>query len=903
MSSYHFNIDKALAAWRRSLKHNRAFTPDDLDELEQHLRDQIAGLVALGLNEEAAFRRAIGEMGDYSTAEAEYRKVYWGKRRRRGELRNEFTWRFSMFTNYLKIAFRTLRKQAGYTLLNVTGLAVGIACCLLIGLYVRHEWSFDHFHEKADRLYRLTYENRIGADLPPATPDEYRAWGSAAIAPLLETDFSEVEHAVRLSGRHQILLSQGEHAFQEEDYFFADSAFFEVFSFPLLEGNPATALAQPNSIILTETAAQRYFGNQEAFGQTLRLENEITLTVTGVMADVPANSHLEFDILLSMSTFENDARANDQAYKFDNWGYIDFFTYVLLRDGTSAEAFQAQLPAFVQRYNGDALQDPPQSYTLALEPITEAYLSPVGSFQPGSKGDEASLYLFVVIAAFILLIACINFMNLSTAHATSRAKEVGVRKTVGARRTGLIGQFLAEAILLATVATGVAVVLAHVTLPLFRMLADKEISSELLTSVPVAGVLLIGTLLVGVLAGSYPALVISAFRPSQVLKGNFATSSRGIALRKGLVVFQFAAAIVLIVGTLVVRQQLHYLQERPLGFDDAQQLVLDFGGDSAVLSNMESIKEELATLPGVQHVAATRSIPGDYYPHATTRVEAPDGAMREVVPGLYEVDTDFLPQIGLEAAAGRLFSSTFATDAEEALLLNEAAAQELGYADVADVVGKRFTQWGREGVVVGVVKDFNFESLRHEISPLTFRVSPWLNYIVLQVATEDAAGVVAEAQDKWSQLVPHRPFLYSFLDQSFDAQYRAEDRFGMLFGTFAALAIFVACLGLFGLAAYAAQQRTKEIGVRKVLGASVPSIIGLLSKDFLQLVGIAFVVAVPVAYLAMQHWLDDFAYRIEVGPGIFVFAVVLVLLVAVLTVSYQSIKAALADPVKSLRYE
>ncbi|HMB92229.1 MAG TPA: ABC transporter permease, partial [Rhodothermales bacterium] len=690
-----FDLEKAIATWRCPFKHNRAFSSEDIEELEGSLRDRVASLVEEGLSEEAAFREALRRMGSYVTAETEYRKIYWEKLRQQRLLLSELTWRFSMLINYLKIALRTLSKQVGYTLLNVTGLAVGIACCLLIGLYVRHEWSYDRFHEKADRLYRLTYENRIGADLPPATPEEYKAWGSAAIAPLLAADFPEVEQAVRLSGRHKILLSQGEHAFQEEHYFYADSTFFEVFSFPLLEGNPATALVQPNSIVLTETAAQRYFGDQEAFGQTLRLEDEIPLTVTGVMADVPANSHLEFDILLSMSTFENYARANGQAFKFDNWGYIDFFTYVLLHEGTSAEAFQAQLPAFVQRYNGDALQDPPQSYTLALEPITEAYLSPVSSFQPGPKGNEASLYLFVVIAAFILLIACINFMNLSTAHATSRAKEVGVRKTVGARRTGLVGQFLAEAILLAMVATGVAVVLAQLTLPLFRMLADKEVSRELLTSLPVVGVLLLGALLVGVLAGSYPALVISAFRPSQVLKGNFATSSRGVALRKGLVVFQFAAAVVLIVGTLVVRQQLHFLQERPLGFDDAQQLVLDFGRDEAVRSNIEAIKEELGRLPGVQEVAATRSIPGGYYPHATTRVEAPDGTMKEVVPGLYEVDTDFLQQIDLEAAAGRLFSNAFTTDAAEALLLNEAAVHDLGYADAADAVGKRFTQWGR----------------------------------------------------------------------------------------------------------------------------------------------------------------------------------------------------------------
>ena len=901
-----FDLEKALATWRRFHAYRRVFTADDLDELEQHVRDQVEALRAEGLSDQEAFRRAMHEMGDHAQAESEYRKVYWGKLKKRHLLLAELQWRLAMLKNYFKIAARNFKKQTGYTIINVAGLAVGIACCLLIGLYVRHEWRYDRFHTKADRLYRLTYENRLGTDLPPAAAYEYQAWGSAAIAPLLEADFPEVEHAVRLSGRHQILLTRGDKSFQEGRYFFADSAFFEVFGFPLLQGDPATALARPGSVVLAERAARRHFGEENPLGQTLYLrsgEVEDELIVTGVMADVPANSHLDFDILFSMNTFEQSARANGQAYKFDAWGYVDFFTYVLLRQGTSAEAFEAKLPAFVQRYMGNAVQNRPQSYTLALEPITEAYLSPVSGFQPGPKGTEANLYLFSFIGLFILLIACVNFMNLATAQAASRAKEVGIRKTVGAARSGLVGQFLTEAVLLAAVATSLAVLLASLTLPLFRALAGKAIPGAFLTGLPVLAVIAGGTLLVGTLAGSYPAFVLSAFRPAHVLKGGFARSSSGAALRKGLVVFQFTAAVVLIVGTLVVRQQLHYLQARPLGFDDAQQLVLDFGGDPDVQDNIEAIKQELGAVPAVQQISVTRSIPGGFFPHAGTRVEAPDGTMRNVNPGLYEVDFDFLPQIGVEAAAGRLFSRAFTTDSTEALLLNEAAVRELGYADPADAVGKRFEQWGREGEVVGVVKDFNYESLHHEIQPLSFRVSPWLNYFVLQVATEDAAGVVAEVQVAWSKLVPYRPFLFSFLDQSFDAQYRAEDRFGALFGTFAALAIFIACLGLFGLATYAAQQRTKEIGVRKVLGAGVAGLVTLLARDFVKLVLAGFLLAVPIAYLGMNRWLQGFAYHTDVNLSLLLIAGVLALTIALLTVSYQAIKTALADPVKSLRYE
>ena len=791
-------------------------------------------------------------------------------------------------------------------MINIGGLGIGIACCLLIGLYVKHEWSYDEFHEKSDRLYRLTYENRIGAELPPAAPEEYKAWGSAAIAPSLEKEFPEVEHTVRMSGHHQLLLTRDDQAFQEERYFFADSSFFNVFSFPLIQGNQATALVQPNSIVLTEAAAQRYFGNENALGKTIELawiENSLDLTVTGVMADIPSNTHLDFNMLLSMSTFENQSRANDRDYVFDHWGYVDFFTYVLIRENTSVEELKSKFPEFVQRHITFDLQDPQQTYNLDLEPITEAYLSSVAGFQPGPKGNEASLYIFSFISFFILLIACVNFMNLATAYSTSRAKEVGIRKTIGAKRGGLIGQFISEAILLAGTATVLALAISQMVLPFFQELSGKEIPGTIFTGLPVLAVLIAGTIIVGLLAGFYPAFVLSSFRPVQVLKGNFSASGSGASLRKGLVVFQFTAAIVLIIGTLVVQNQLQYLQNQPLGFEDQQQLVVDYGGDGTVNNNIESIKQELERVPGVQNASATRSIPGGYFPHAGSRIETPDGFMQQITPGLYEVDGEFLNQIEVEIAAGRLFGKEYSTDAEEALIINDAAAEQLGYTDPADVIGKRFQQWGREGEVIGVIKNFNHESLQNEIRPLTFRVSPWLNYVVLQVTTDNISETISEVETTWGELVPHRPFLFSFLDQSFDSQYQSVEKFGALFSVFTALAIFVACLGLFGLAAYAAQQRTKEIGVRKVLGATVRDIVSLLSKDFVKLVSIGFVIAIPIAWYGMNQWLADFAYRIEIGPEIFAIAGGAALLIALLTVSWQSVKAALMNPVNSLRSE
>ena len=483
----------------------------------------------------------------------------------------------------------------------------------------------------------------------------------------------------------------------------------------------------------------------------------------------------------------------------------------------------------------------------------------------------------------------------------SRAKEVGIRKTVGAGRGGLVGQFLTEAMLLTSLATLIALPAAWLALPLYRTLAGKAIPAHPLGDPAVLAAIAVGAVLLGLLAGTYPAFVLSSFRPTQVLKGTFVSSGSG--LRKAMVAFQFMMSIVLIAGTVVVHEQLGFLRSHPLGFEDRQQLVVDFGGDPRVREEIEAIEQELEAMPTVAAVSVTRSVPGGYFPGASTIVEAPDGSMLEIDFGLFEVDHEFLTQLGVDVAAGRLFSAEMETDAEEALIVNAAAARAVGYADPSDIVGKRFRQWGREGSIVGVVGDFNVESLHNEVAPLSFRVSPWLRFLVLEIATSDASAAVEQIQARWNELVPYRPFLYTFLDQSFDALYRAEDRFGALFGTFAALAIFIACLGLFGLAAYSVQQRTKEIGIRKALGATAGSVARLFSRDFLKLVLIGFVAAVPVAYFVMSRWLEGFAYRIELGPGVFLMAGGLALLVAVITVSYQSARAARLDPVRTLRYE
>ncbi len=905
--SKRFDLEKAIATWRHVHERRRVFLREDLDELERHLRDHTAHLMARGLTGEAAFAKAQEALGDLEGGEEEYRKVRWGKLRRRREVRSELGYGFAMLKSHIRIALRNVRKHPLYAGINVLGLTVGVTCCLLIGLYVLHERSYDRFHPKADRIYRLLYYSELGGDIAGAGPEEYLVWGSAAHAPKLEADLPEVEHALRLSGRHETLVAYEDRRFQEERYFFADPAFFEVFGFSLLRGDAETVLQGPRTAVLSESAVRRYFGQADPIGQTLSLESgegQGDVTVTGIVADVPANSHLEFDLLFSMDTFEQRARDLDQAYKFDERGYVDFFTYVLLKEGASAETVADKLPSFVERHYGEGLKDPPRTYALALEPITEAYHSPAGRRQPlqaGPVGNPENLTLFSFIGLFILVIACFNFTNLATARSVSRAKEVGVRKTVGAGRGGLMAQFLTEAVLLTTAATLLAALAAWALLPLFRTLAAKEISVQPLLDPAVLAWVAGGAVLLGAFAGAYPAFVLSRFRPSRVLKGTVETSGAG--LRKAMVAFQFMLSVALIAGTVVVYEQLAYLRDHPLGFEDRQQLVLDFGGDPRVREEIEAIKQEMEALPAVAAASATRSVPGGYFPDAGTDVEAPDGTMLDVTFGMFEVDQEFLAQLGVVVVAGRLFSKEMETDASAALVVNAAAAREAGYADPADIVGKRFEQWGREGDIIGVVADFNYESLRHAVDPLSFRVSPWMRYLVLETATADASEAVAAVRARWAELAPYRPFLYSFLDQSFDALYRAEDRFGALFGTFAVLAIFIACLGLYGLAAYSVQQRTKEIGIRKALGATAASVAGLFSKDFLTLVVIGFVVAVPVSYLAMSRWLEGFAYRIAIGPGVFLLAGGLALLVAVVTVSWQSLRAARLDPVRTLRYE
>ena len=617
--------------------------------------------------------------------------------------------------------------------------------------------------------------------------------------------------------------------------------------------------------------------------------------MTGVMEDVPGNSHFKFNALLSLTTFKQYRQE-----VFDSWGYVDFYTYFLVNEGFDPIAFEQKIPKFlVERYTNKEYP-----YTIHIERLRDVYLGTTADRQPGETGSLSNIYVFSMIGLFILMIAMINFMNLSTARSMERAKEVGIRKSIGADRRSLIFQFLGESLIIVFSAAVVAILFVSVSLPLMNDLTGKVFNLGQVMNWETVPFILGIMLLVGLLAGSYPAFVLSSFQPVMILKGINKSSAKGVFLRKGLVVFQFSLSIALIAGTLIVYSQMGHLLDKEMGFDKEQMLVLDYNYDEDVNRSSSALKTELENLPSVSSAAFSRSVPGSYFPNAGTTIEGADGEMIEEGQPIFQVGIDFITHYNLQLVAGRSYSRDYPSDSSSALVINEAAARQYGYANPADAVGKKFAQWGRDGEVIGVVKDFNYISLHRTIEPLTLPFVAYASrYLSLKVTGEDLPGTIAQVEAIWKKLAPQRPFLYSFLDEDFNTQYQSDFRFRQIFTTFSILAILIACLGLLGLATYTAEQRTKEIGIRKVLGADIGSIVGLLSKDFIKLVLIAIVVATPLAWFAMNKWLEGFAYQVPIHWWIFGIAGLLSIVVALFTISFQSIRAALMNPVNSLKSE
>ncbi len=807
----------------------------------------------------------------------------------------------TMIQNYLKIAWRNLLKHKLFSLLNIGGLALGLATCLIILLFVHDELSYDRFNEKADRIVRVLFRANIdGGKINEANV-------MPPVAETLLNDYPEVQEATRLRQYGEPKVTVGEQTFKEGKFAFVDPNFFEVFTLPLLKGDAQTALVEPNTIIISQKMANLYFPGENPIGKVLNFKDwNKSFTVTGLIDEVPTNAHFHFDLFGSMASFE-DARA-------PSWMMSEFYTYLVLQEGTDYRNLEAKLPEVVKKYMGpqikqymgvtlEQFQSKGNKLGLYLQPLTDIHLHSDVNFDLKPGGDIRYVYIFSAVALFMLIIACINFINLTTASAAKHAKEVGIRKVMGSIKSQLVGQFLTESVLLAGLSLFVAVMLVNLSLPTFNELANKSLRLSL-TSMPYLPLALLGlTLVVGVFAGLYPAFFLSSFKPVSVLKGKLVSGKNSVGLRSGLVVFQFFVSTIMIVGTLVVYQQLSYIQNKNLGYEKDQLLVLP---DTRILGNQEALfRQQILDDPRVKDVTSSSYRPVGYS-HSNNSLAFPDGDDSRMMRTLeYRVDEHYIPTFGMQIAAGRNFSADLASDST-AMIINQTAAKAFGWED--DALGHTLTRFkGNEGErvdyhIIGVVADFHFKSLHEPITPLLM-VLDQSSGLTVRTKTADVAGLVATLKTKWAALQPDEPFTYDFVDELLQQTYMAEQKSGQILKIFALLTIFVSCLGLFGLATFTAEQRKKEIGVRKVLGASEQQITWLLSRDFMKLVLIACILAIPVAYWAMFRWLQDFAYRIDLQWWVFVCAALITGAIALLTVSYHAIRSSLMNPVDSLAAE
>jgi len=792
-------------------------------------------------------------------------------------------WRFIMFRNYIKIAFRNMKKHKGYAFMNISGLAVGMACCILILLYVRYEISFDRYHTHADHIYRILLSREGFIDHP-------FAGSPPRLTSALKDNFPEVIHTTRVKNEVTSVRYKTRF-FRENRFYFVDPDFLEIFSFPLLSGNPQTALDGPLSILLTSEMAQKYFGNEDPMGRVVSCNTygqPVDYRVTGVLDNVPDNSHFHFDFLTSMSSL---GVLRGDAY-ISSWNNNAFKTYLRIAENSSPEGLEAKVEALL----ADKISWKPD---ITLENIENIHLfskaNPDMELEPNS--DIRYLYFFSAIALFIMLIACFNYINLATAHSARRATEIGIRKVVGAQKGQIAHQFFSEALLLSLMALLLAALLAGLFLPTFRSLIGSELNTPWTNLAIVAGVLGI-MFFTGIISGVYPALYLSSFQPILVLKTRFRAGGKNRAyFRNTLVVFQFVISAALIVSTVTISKQLHYIQNRKMGFNKDYVLTALIG-DQSLRENNGPLKTELMNHPDILAVSTSSGLLTDIGWGVGPDWE---GKPQDQNPMFFKIGVDFnyLDLYEMDVVTGRKFSGEYATDEKEAVLLNETA---LGITGWKDPIGKRFD----EGTVVGIVKDFHFEPLREAIKPIFFRVMTDNNvsfFLSIKIKSEDIPATLAYIDKTWKKFSPDYPFSYAFVDSAVENLYRSEQSIGNAFMYFSLIAIFIACLGLFGLTSFTVEQRTKEIGIRKIMGASVSKIMMILSFDFAKLVLLANIIAWPAAYYFVNRWLQGFAYRTTLGPWIFLLTGIATLIIAMMTIGLQSVKAATANPVDSLRYE
>lgn len=785
-------------------------------------------------------------------------------------------------------------------MLNIAGLAIGVTCCLLILLYVQDELSYDRFHEKADRIFRVA----TIIDLK----DRHMNFASTAHVqgPMLKDEFPEIENYVRFNyyGSRRVIKYK-DRSFTEDKFIWVDNSIFDVFSFNLQKGDPEDALIEPNTVVITEEMAEKYFGQEDPIGKNLRVHNETLYMVTGVMENIPMNSHFRPDFFASFSTLDLKPTGNPAE---DLTGNIDYMTFVLLREGTDYKQLEGKFVGFVERFLKPLLDAYEGKARYELDPLPSIYLHSERQGELELTGDIAYIYLFSGIGLFILLLACLNFMNLSTARSANRAKEVGLRKVVGAQRRQLIRQFIGESMLLTVIAFFIALGLVTFSMPLFNSISGKMLTMEYFTSLQFIGGFIGLFVLVSIIGGSYPSFFLSAFRPVEVLQGRLRRGVKSSILRVALVSLQFTVSIVLIIGTLMVDKQLHFVRNRKLGYNKDHVIALRIRNEETQ-KKYEAIKTELLRHPNILSVTASASLPlGRNSFSAHHAVGKPESELTMLFSQI--VDENFIDTYDIEIVKGRNFSKEFPTDREEAVIINEAAVRKLGWHD--NPLGQQIEIFMsldkmKRFKVIGVVKDYHFESLHKKIEPLIlYNSNPHGgNYYRLSIRTapERIQETVAFVKSKWQEFDSQYPIEYVFLDEQYDELYRAEERLGQLFGYFTTLAIIIGCLGLFGLSAFSAEQRTKEIGIRKVLGASIPGVILLLVREFTKWVLLAVVIAWPLGYYIMNKWLQNFAYRTSLEFITFMLAAALALIISLITVIYQATRAAMANPIDSLRYE
>ncbi len=905
-----FDPEKSIQAWKRHLRAQEAFEDGMIADFETHLRDTIEALKKEGLADERAFNLAAARVGAAESLASECRKV----REYKLDLRSP--WRPARFMpallgNYLKAALRRIKRQKGYSLINIGGLALGMAFALLILLWARDELSYDRFHANAKTLFRVEQDQNGGQGKFHIDVTPY------GMGPALEAEIPEIQEVARYNRLGTFLVRQGEKTFFENRIVAVDPSFLRMFTFPTVRGDAGTALAGPASVVLTEDSARTYFGTDDPVGRTLTLDNKYPFTVTAVLKSIPSNSSLRFDALVPIE-FLRSLGAD-----LGDWENNGIFTFVQLRERSSISAVNAKItrlaldrrlavlrgdaenwkkvqanPRRLKQYNGYVSPD------CMVMPIVGINLFGYIGFDRSMQRIR-TIHMFAAIGLFVLLIACINFMNLATARSVNRAREVGLRKTVGAHRRSIAGQFYGESVLTAVLAGAAAIALVVVLLPAFNAVAGKTTTIASLLSATFLLSIFAVTVVTGIVAGSYPALVLSAFQPIKVLNGRTADGARGASPRKILVVVQFGLSVLLLIGMAVAARQIDFMRSKKLGYDKEQLIFLPLRGETR--ENYAALKERLLRDPKIQGVTGTAQQPTEIGSNSWDAAwDGKDPNERYLISCEF-VDYDYPETMKIEMAAGRSFSRKYLTDETEAFLVNESVPKLMGL-DAASAVGQRFNFMGVDGTIIGVMKDYHYLSVHESIEPLAVALTAgpkgWpVHFAVVRLKADDIPGSLESVKAGWLAVNSAYPFEYRFFDQDFDQMYRADERTGTILKIFAILAIVIACLGLFGLASFTAEQRTREIGVRKVLGASAPQIVVLLSKEFAKWVLFANVLAWPAAYFVMRNWLQRFAYRTNIAWWLFAAAGAGALAVALLTVSFQALRAAQTDPVKALKHE